>query len=174
MDGRLSIRARLGISLIVLVTLASAFRQLRSTNPFRDLPQTDDISQYEQRFTEARQYLPPNQIVSYRDEFAPFSRQCNAFVLAQYSVAPTVLAVLDSPCGHMNGAGEVSSDQPAFLLENFHDLQSQPYLLRLFPSTYFHTQEDPAPVSSHTVRAAEMVLFHDFGLGVRLYTRGEK
>lgn len=170
-----STRVRLGIGLIALVAVASTLRQLQSTSSFHSLRQTDDVSQYEQRFTEVRHSLPFDQIVAYRDEFAPFSRQCNAFVLAQYSVAPTVLAVLDSQCGHMNDTGEVSSRRSGLLLENFHDFRNEPYLLRLFPTTYFQPDQNSAPVvKAQGARAAQMVLLNDFGLGVRLYARGDK
>ena len=171
-----SCRVKLGMTFIVVVILVTSSRQLSSTlSAFRYLPQTDDISQYEHRFDKARQFLPTNQVVSYGDEFAPFLLQCNAFVLAQYSLAPTVLAVMDSQCGHMRTSSEISSHRSQLVLDNFHNPRQEPYLLRLFPNTYFQPREGSSSFpGGRTSRADQVVLLQDFGFGVRLYTRGDK
>ncbi len=171
-----SCRVKLGMTFIVIVILVSSSRQLSSTlSAFRHLPQTDDISQYERRFDKARQFLPTSRVVSYSDEFAPFLLQCNAFVLAQYSLAPTVLAVEDSQCGHMKTSSEISSHKSQLVLDNFHNPRQEPYLLHLFPDTYFQPHKgSPSLAGGQTSRADQVVLLQDFGLGVRLYTRGEE
>lgn len=176
MEVRYATRVKLGIAFIVLVILTSTLRQLTPTlSAFRALRQTDDISQYERRFTEVKRFLPPNQIVSYRDEFAKFSRNCDAFVLAQYSVTPTVLAVLDSQCGYIKNTEKVSSHRSRLVLDNSHDPQHEPYLLRLFPDTYFQPHNNSSSFAGGNLsRADQIVLLNDFGLGVRLYAQGDK
>jgi len=176
MQVRYATRIKLGLALIVLVILVPSLRQLTSTlASFRALPATDDISEYEQRFAEVKHFLPTDQIVSYSDEFARNSQKCNAFVLAQYSLAPTVLAVLDSQCGHIEGTGEVSSHRSRLILDNSHDPQHEPYLLRLFPNTYFQPPNNPvSSIEGHLSRSDQPALFKDFGLGVRLYARGDR
>jgi len=176
MEIRYATRVKLGMAFIVLVILASTLRQLTSTlSSFRALPLTDDISLYEQRFNEVKHFLPPNQIVSYSDEFAKTAKNCNAFVLAQYSLAPTILAVLDSKCGYISNSGEVSSHRSRLVLDNSHDPRHEPYLLRLFPSTYFQPDNNPISIAGgNFFHADQIVLLHDFGLGVRLYARGGK
>lgn len=170
---RYSTRVNLGIALIVLVILTSTLRQLTSTaSSLRALPQTDDISQYERRFTEVRHLLPPNQLVAYRDEFDKFAHQCDAFVLAQYSLAPTVLVALDSKC---RSSDEVSSRSARLVLDNSHDPRDERYLMRLFPSPYFQPHNNPGSHGGGRLSAADdIVLLNDFGLGVRLYARGGK
>jgi hypothetical protein len=170
---RYSTRVNLGLAVIVLVILTSTLRQLSSTlSSFRALPQTDDISQYERRFTAVRHLLPPNQLVAYSDEFDKLTSQCAAFVLAQYSLAPTVLVALDSKC---RSSGEVSSHRARLVLENFHDPRNERYLLRLFPSTYFQPNNNPGSHGGGRLSGADgIVLLSDSGLGVRLYARGDK
>jgi hypothetical protein len=170
---RYSTRVKLGISLIVFVILTPTIRQLRYTlSAFRSLPQTDDISQYERRFTEVKQFLPPDQFVSYRDEFDKISEQCKAFYLAQYSLAPTVLVALDSRC---SSSDEATALRSRFVLDNFHDPRREPYLLRLFSDTGVPPNKNPAPVGVGQLSGAEhMVLLNDFGLEVKLYSRGDK
>ena len=91
---RYSGRVRLGIALLVLVILTPTLRQLPNTlSSFRALPQTDDISQYERRFTAVKQLLPPDQFVSYRDDFDKLSER--AFVLA-ILLSAYVLVAYDS------------------------------------------------------------------------------
>lgn len=176
MEVRYATRVKLGIALIVFAILVPSLRQLTSTlASFRALPATDDISQYERRFNEVKHFLPPNQIVSYSDEFSKNSRKCNAFVLAQYSVTPTVLAVLDSKCGYISNTDEVSSHKSRLVLDNSHDPQHEPYLLRFFPSTYFQPDNNPAAITgSDLSHADQLVLLKDFGLGVRLYAQKDK
>jgi hypothetical protein len=169
-------RVKLAIAFIVFVILTSTLRQLSSTlSSFRASPQIDDITQYERRFAEVKYFLPPNQIISYSDEFAKFSGQCKAFVLAQYSLAPTVLHALDSDCGRISGTGSVSSEMSRLILDNSHDSGREPDLLRLFPNAYFQPQDSQDSVAGdYRVAANQTVLLKDFGLGVRLYTRGGK
>jgi hypothetical protein len=164
-----STRVKIGIALLSLVTLNSTLRQSVSTLfHSRDLGQTHYISQYEQRFAEVKRCLPPNQIVFYVDDFDESPDQCDAFYLAQYSLTPTVLAPFDSKCG---SAATLSSHNPRLILENFHDPQNDPYLLRLFPSKYFEgqTRNDRFKLES-----VHRVLRRDFGHGVRLYTVVDK
>lgn len=170
-----SVRVRLGIALIVVVVLTSGLRQLKSTlSSVRVSPRLDDISQYEQRFAELRHSLPSNLFVSYSDEFATVSKQCNAFVLAQYSLAPTVLAAVDSECGRVNSGGGVSPRASRFVLYNSHDPRLDPYLLRLFPNTYFEPYNTFSFTGNQLTRADQLVLIKDFGHGVRLYARADK
>jgi hypothetical protein len=168
-----STRVNLGIALIVFVILAPTLRQLPSTlSALRALPQADDISQYERRFTEVKQFLPPNQIVSYRDEFDKLSKQCDAFVLAQYSLAPTVLVALNSKCRCSN---EVSSYRSRLVLDNSHDPRKEPYLLRLFPETYFPAHNNPPSIARDRISGADdVILLDDFGIPVELYARGNR
>jgi hypothetical protein len=135
----------------------------------RGLPQTDDISQYERRFTEVKQFLAPNQIVAYRDDFDKVSEQCRAFYLAQYSVAPTVLVALDSKC---DSSDEASALRSRFVLDNFHDSVNEPYLLRLFSDTGVPPYNSPVHVGGGQL--SDMALLKDFGLGIKLYSRGVK
>lgn len=107
---RYSARVKLAIALIVFVILISTLHQLTSTlSSFRTLPQMDAISQYDRRFTEVKHFLPPSQIVSYRDDLDKSPDPCYAFRLAQYSLAPVVLVALDSKCG---SSDEVSAHGP--------------------------------------------------------------
>jgi hypothetical protein len=171
---RHSTRVNLGIALIVLVILVPTLRQLASTvSSFRALPQTDDISLYERRFNEVKPFLPPNQPVAYRDEFDKLSKQCDAFVLAQYSLAPTVLVALDSKC---RSSDEVSLHRSRLVLYNFHDPRNEPYLLRLFPNTYFESHTNPAFSGGDRPSGADnnMVLLKGFDLGIQLYARTDK
>jgi hypothetical protein len=168
-----STRVKLGIAFIVFVILTPTLRQLPYTlSAFRALPQTDDISQYERRFTDVKHFLPPDQPVSYRDEFDKFSEQCKAFFLAQYSLAPTVLVALDSKC---RSSDEVSAHRARLVLDNFHDPRNEPYLLRLFPNTDFPPHNNL--VSLHGGRLAgtdDIVLLHDVDLEERLHARIDK
>jgi hypothetical protein len=167
---RYSTRVKLGIALIVLAILKPTIRQLPSTlSALRGLPQTDDISQYERRFTEVKQFLAPNQIVAYRDDFDKVSEQCRAFYLAQYSVAPTVLVALDSKC---DSSDEASALRSRFVLDNFHDSVNEPYLLRLFSDTGVPPYNSPVHVGGGQL--SDMALLKDFGLGIKLYSRGVK
>ena len=168
---RYSGRVRLGIALLVLVILTPTLRQLPNTlSSFRALPQTDDISQYERRFTAVKQLLPPDQFVSYRDDFDKLSER--AFVLAQYSLAPTVLVAYDSKCSSSDEATALGS---RFVLDNFHDPRNEPYLLRLFSDTGVPPNNNPVHVSRDQLSGAEhLVLLKDFGLGVKLYSRRDK
>jgi hypothetical protein len=168
-----STRVKLGVAVITLMILTSTLRQLKSTlSAFSALPKLDDISQYEKRFDKARDFLPQNQIVHYNDEFARFLGQCQAFVLAQYSSAPTVLHYLDSKCGHMNSASEVSSLSSRLILENYHTPGNEPYLLRLFPKTFFESLNSTDALSGNQIpRGDNAILLKDFGFGVRLCIR---
>lgn len=168
-----STRVKLGIAFIVFVILTPTLRQLpRTLSALRALPQADDISQYERRFTEVKQFLLPNQIVSYRDEFDKLSKQCDAFVLAQYSLAPTVLVALNSKCKCSN---EESSHRSRLVLDNSHDPRKEPYLLRLFPKTYFQAHNNsPSIARGRFSGADDVILLDDFGLPVELYARGDR
>jgi hypothetical protein len=170
---RYSTRVKLGIALLVLVILTPTLRQLPYTlSAFRALPQTDDISQYERRFTGVKQFLPPDRPVSYRDEFDKIAEQCRPFYLAQYSLAPTVLVALDSKC---DSSDEASALRSRFVLDNFHDARNEPYLLHLFSDTGVPPNNNPVPASGGQIFGAEhMVLLKDFGHGVEIYSRGEK
>ena len=133
-----STRVKVGIALLSLVILNSTLRQSFSTLfHSQNLSQTHYISQYERRFTEVKRFLPPDQIIFYIDDFDESSDQCDAFLLTQYSLTPTVLAAFDSKCG---SAAILSSHNSRLVLENFHDPQNDPYLLSLLPSNYFESQ----------------------------------
>jgi hypothetical protein len=170
---RYSTRVKLGITLIVLVILNSNLRQLRSTvSSFGALAQIDDISQYEQRFIGVKQFLPANQFVAYRDEFDKVSQQCDAFFLAQYALAPTVLVAFDSEC---RSSDQVVARKSRLVLDNFHDPRNEPYLLRLFPSNYFQPQFHPASTGRDQLYDADdVVLFDEPDLGLKLYGTGHK
>ena len=170
---RYSGRVRLGIALFVLVILPTTLRQLpKVLSSFRALPPIDDISQYERRFGGVRQLLPPDQVVWYRDDFDKISEQCNAFYLAQYSLAPTVLVAFNSKCASSDEASALGS---RFVLDNFHDARNEPYLVSLFSTTGVPPNNNPAHVGERQLPGAEhMVLVKDFGLGVKLYSRGNK
>jgi hypothetical protein len=165
-----SLRVTMGIALLALVSLHTTLQDLTiSLSSLRSLPPVDNISRYEQRFAEARHYLPPDQIILYLDDFDEQAEQCDAFALAQYSVAPTVLAAFDSKCRNSQALSALSS---RLLLANFHDEQKEPYLLSLFPSKYFGGRVGKDPY--RFVRADRLVLVRDFGRGVRLYMLQDK
>jgi hypothetical protein len=168
-----STRVKLGIAFIVLVVLAPTVRQLPYTlSTFRAPPQSDDISQYERRFTGVKQFLPSDQLVGYRDDFDKVSEQCKAFYLAQYSLAPAVLVALDSKC---SSSDEASALRSRFLMDNFHDPRNEPYLLHLFSDTGVPPNNNPVHISGRQLSGAEhLVLLKDFGLGVKLYSRSDK
>jgi hypothetical protein len=168
---RYSGRVRLGIGFFVLVILTPTLRQLPNTlSSFRALPQTDDISQYERRFTGVKQLLPPDQFVSYRDDFGKISEQ--AFSLAQYTLAPTVLVACDSKCSSSDKATALRS---RFVLDNFHEPRNEPYLLRLFSDTGVPPYKNSASADRDQSSGEEhLVLLKDFGLGVKLYARRDK
>jgi hypothetical protein len=167
MDLRYSTRIKLGMSLIVFLTLAPALRQLRSTlSSFHTLPRTDDISLYEQRFTEVTSFLPPNQIVSYRGE-------CDAFVLTQYSLAPTVLGPLACPGGHLTDAGTSARHKSRLILDNSLDPHDEPYLVDLFPDTFRSLHNNAVSLTEGDESSSDqMVFLNDFGHGVRTYAHG--
>lgn len=175
MDRGYLTRIKLGITVIVVVALKSNLWQLKGTlASFRAAPQVDDISQYERRFTQVKHFLSPDQLVSYRDEFANVAGQCNTFVLAQYSLAPTVLDPMDPGCD-VSVTGETSSHEPRLVLGNSLDPEHDPYLLHLFPSSYFQPRNNEVSLAGGRLsRADRLVFLNDVGLGVRLYTRGDK
>jgi hypothetical protein len=171
-----STRVKVCMALLVFATLGPNLRKLPSSFSFlRAAPNTNDISRYEQRFSDVKHYLPRNQVVPYGDEFAAFPGECNAFILAQYALAPTVLDARGSECAPLTIDGRKSAEQSPIMLLNWHDPQDEPYLVRLFPSSYFqarnHTglgdEGDPS-------KADQMVLIRDFGNGVQLYAREGK
>ncbi len=170
-----STRVKLGIALIVFVALVpNLWRLKNSISSFHKLPQTDYISQYERRLTGVAYLLPPDQIVAYIDDFIKFpDARCYAFVLAQYSLAPTVLATLDSPCGYIRNTKQVSSRMSRLVLENTHDPRTEPYLLYVFPKEYFEPNSDIIYSTRDTLsHLDQLILLKDFGTGVRLYARG--
>ena len=166
-----SLRVKMGIALLALVPLQTTLQDFTiSLSSFRSLPQVDNISRYEQRFAEVRRDLPPNQIVFYIDDFDEHHlKQCDAFTLAQYSVAPTVLAAFDSKC---RTSAVLSAPNSRLVLTNFHDEQNEPYLLDLFPSDYFKGRAGKDPF--RFVSSYRLVLVRDFGRGVRLYMLQDK
>jgi hypothetical protein len=160
-----STRVKMGVVLLSLVILNSTLRQSVSTLfHSQNLLQTHYISQYERRFTEVKRFLPPDQTVFYIDDFDESADLCDAFLLTQYSLTPTVLAAFDSKCG---SAAIPSSHNSRLLLENFHDPRNDPYLLSLLPSNYF---EDQTRNDRFKLASVHRVLLRDFGHGVRLYT----
>jgi hypothetical protein len=170
---RYSGRVRLGIALFVLVILPTTLRQLpKILSAFRALPPIDDISQYERRFGGVKQLLPPDQVVWYRDDFDKISEQCEALELAQYSLAPTVLVGFNSKC---DSSDETSALGSRFVLDNFHDARIEPYIVSLFSSIGVPPNNNPAHGVGRQLPGAEhIVLVKDFGLGVKLYSRGDK
>ena len=168
-----STRVKLAIAFMALVLVLPTIREVpRTLSAMRALPQTDDISQYERRFTGVKQFLPSDQPVSYRDDFDKISEQCKPFYLAQYSLAPTVLVALDAKC---DSSDEASARRSRLVLDNFHDAGSEPYLLRLFADTGVPPNNNPAHAGGRPLSGpARAVLLKDFGLGVKLYSRGNK
>lgn len=170
---RYSSRVDLAIAIIVLAVLTPSIRQLPSTvSALRGLTQTDDVSQYERRFTEVKQFLPADQAVAYRDDFDKLSEQCKAFYLAQYSLAPALLVALDSKC---DSSVEASGLNSRFVLDNFHDSRDEPYLLHLFSDTGVPSENHPVDVARGQLSDSDhLVLIKDFGHGVKLYSREGK
>lgn len=163
------VRVEMGIGLLALVVLNSAIRELISTLfRSRDLRQTHYIAQYEQRFAELHHFLPPNQTIFYVDDFNKSSDQCDAFYLAQYSLAPTVLVAFNSQCGSPTMP---PSHDSRLLVENFHDTQGDSYLVRFFPIQYFATSP---PTDQLILASMHPVLLRDFGHGLRLYSLSDK
>jgi hypothetical protein len=157
-------RVRIGIAILLFVVLNSAVRESISTLfRSRNLGQTHYISQYEERFADLHRFLPANQTAFYIDDFDESSDQCDAFYLAQYSLAPAVLVAVDSKCGC---SGRSSTQTPSLVVENLHDPENDPYLLHLFPTEYFdaHPRKDQFQLAS--VRSVSV---RDFGHGLRLY-----
>jgi hypothetical protein len=171
-----STRVKVCMALLVLATLGPNLRKLPSSFSFlRAAPKTNDISLYERRFSDVKHYLPRNQVIPYADEFAAIPGECNAFILAQYALAPTVLDARGSECAPLTADGRKSAEQSPLILLNWHDPQNDPYLISLFPSSYFqarsHTglgdEGDPS-------KAGQTVLLRDFGHGVQLRRREDK
>ena len=176
MDLRYFARIKLGMALIVFLALVPALWQVMSAlSSFRTLPQTDPISQYEKRFTGVADVLPANQIVFYRDDLdksAELLGGCVALELAQYSLAPTVLDVLDSRCDHLTGDDKPSARKSGLVLENVHDPQGEPYLLDLFPITSLQPHTNRVSSTEGEESSADQIVpLKDFGHGVRLWPR---
>jgi hypothetical protein len=164
-------RARLGIVFIVGVVLAISARQLYSAiTHLRALPPTSYASQYEQRFSEVKRSLQRAQIVSYKDDFI-MPEECGAFVLAQYSVAPVILATQHSICGHLSDKTPGLSLRSELLLENLHDPRIEPYLPHLFPQRFGLWTQLRASANRESSPGEQVVLLKDFGQGVKLYAR---
>lgn len=164
-------RTQLGIVLIVGLILTISIRHLYfAIARLRSLPPKSYVSRYEQRFSDVKSFLRPNQIVIYTDDFTSSSEECDAFVLAQYSIAPTILATPHSPCGHLsdNTPGLFES---GLLLENLHDPKTEPYLQFLFPQTFRTGSRLSASVDREFSHGEHLVLLKDSGLGVKLYAR---
>jgi hypothetical protein len=97
------VRARLGIVVVIAVILTTSLRQLHSAIMHSHVPpQMSYVSRYEQRFSKVKSFLRPAQIVAYEDDFTMSPEKYNAFVLAQYSLAPAILAIQHSRCGHLS------------------------------------------------------------------------
>jgi hypothetical protein len=176
MELRYSPRIKLGMALIVFLTLVPAIWQAMSAlSSFHTLPRTDAISQYEKRFRGVADVLPANQIVFYRDDLDKsvqhFGR-CRALELAQYSLAPTVLDVLDSRCDHLTGDDKPSARKSGLVLENVLDPQGEPYLLDLFPITFLQPRSNRSSSTKGGESGADQIVpLKDFGHGVRLWPR---
>jgi|SRR5580658_1053785 hypothetical protein len=171
-----STRVKLGVACLVFVTLAPTLRKLASSFSFmRAASSTNDISLYEGRFSDVKHYMPPNQVVPYGDEFAAFPGECNAFILAQYALAPTVLDARGSECAPLTADGRKSAGVSPIVLLNLHDPQDDPYLVSLFPSSYFQARNHADLVDPGDLpKADQMVLIRDFGHGVQLRRREDK
>jgi len=164
-----SLRVKFGIALLVLVVLNSSVRESIATlHSSRDFGQTHFIPQYEARFEELHHSLSANQIVFYVDDFDESSDQCDAFYMAQYALAPTVLVAFDSNCGC---AAKSSMGRPRLVVENLHDPRNDPYLLHLFPGKYF----EPQPRNQRfRIASRQHTQVRDFGHGLRVYALSEK
>jgi len=166
-------RIRLAICLIVLLVLSSSLLELKSDIAIlRSLPKVDDISAYEQRFESVKPLLPSGRIVPYSDDFG---NQCKPFVLAQYALAPVILAMQQSKCGHIDDNAAARSITANLLLENSHSPEMKPYELRLFPEDQQEGGVSSDPNSNRSfLPGGQSILLKDSGNGVKLYALERK
>lgn len=166
-------RVRVALALIALIVLVGSFSELQSSlSRVRSQTVSDDVSQYEQRFSDMKPLLPNGRIVSYRDTL---KNHCKAFVLAQYSVAPAILATHRLDCGHMNDNAAARAASTNLFLENSFDLTSEPYLSRLFPDAQLDPGLSTALASGGSLFPGQQIaLVKDSGHGVRLYSGDQK
>jgi hypothetical protein len=162
-----ALRIRIGVMLIVVFSLYSTVRPLLSV--IHSLSPMADVFKYETRFDQVKKYLPPDQIVGYSDNFTSQpEKECAAFVLAQYSLAPVALETMCSKCGYVAKTSQVSARWSGLFLENLNDSKAEPYLLDLFPIEYFQSNS-LASARDLAYPSNQIYLVQDFGHGVRLY-----
>ena len=83
-----------------------------------------------------------------------------------------MLVGFNSKCDSSDEASALGS---RFVLDNFHDARNEPYIVSLFSPIGVPPNNHPAHGVGRQLPGAEhMVLVKDFGLGVRLYSRGDK
>jgi hypothetical protein len=169
-------RVRLGVALIALLSVYSTARALESALLSIRWFAGDNIIKYESRFAQLEKYLPPDGIVGYSDDFTSQpGKECNAFVLAQYSLAPSVLETVCSQCGYVAKTKQASAYWSGLLLLNLHNPKTDPYLLNLIPPKYFETQSNRMTLTpSQLFPTNQIWLVRDFGDGVRLYEFEDK
>ena len=108
-------RARVGIALVLLYTLASGVAWIRLAATAPERAGSDEISSYERRFVKLRAALPAQGVVGYLGDpdpegGTPDQREANSllhfkrYLLAQYALAPLVL---------------IESTEPEFVVGNF-------------------------------------------------------
>lgn len=159
-------RVRFGVALIVVFSLFSTARPLLITAHWSS--QRDNVFRYETRFDQVKKYLPQDQIVGYSDNFTSQpEKECAAFVLAQYSLAPVALETMCSQCGYVAKTRQVSARWSGLFLENLNNPKADPYLLELLPG-YFQSNT-LAPDPNLLYPSNQIYLVQDFGNGVRLY-----
>lgn len=166
--GTSSSRARIGAALITVFSLYSTARPLLLEAHFWS--QRQNILKYEERFDQVKKYLPPNQIVGYSDNFASQpEKECNAFALAQYSLAPVALETICSQCGYVAKTSQVSARWSGLFLENLNNPKTDPYLVNLMPAQYFQSNTPASDETNLLYPSNQVYLVRDFGNGVRLY-----
>jgi hypothetical protein len=91
------VRMRLGVCLIILFALVSNMRLLgRAVHDLTALTQPDEITEYEARFKQLKQVLPPHARVGYvtdarRQDGESRSRPFMRYLLTQYALLPVIV-----------------------------------------------------------------------------------
>ena len=91
------VRMRIGVGLIILFALVSNMRLLgRAVHDLAALTQPDEITEYEARFKQLKQVLPPHARVGYvtdarRQDGESRSRPFMRYLLTQYALLPVIV-----------------------------------------------------------------------------------
>ena len=109
-----AIRSKIGISILILFSLISAFRLIDRTgllNPARAGAQTDAITLFCQRFDGIRKELPPEGVIGYVTDINPeeIAAAGAEYFLTQYALSPVIV---DNSIKYPLVAGNFHGDAP--------------------------------------------------------------